>query len=281
MKKYLFISLIIPFIAVESFTTFILPHRTSSFLLKATADEGWARYAEKLRSVQGKNREKSFSKQDQDSPTNIPEAWTRFAEKLRRVQETQDEVSYSKNCSLPYLFITTTGTYIQPNLTHQTMFSFLQWLAMELAQDILRTAADVAHDKEILEREHLETTHESLKKILLEEDVLEMMERRIQMDEDDLLEEESYPGVSRGDDASTLWAMGCVENYLESRLHKAHETETKIRNEEEQVKNTLEDLEKWEGELESTLELLDELKREKRMKEWKQFSHDDTGGSVL
>ena len=156
----------------------------------------------------------------------------------------------------------------------------MQWGAMELAEDILHAAQDFAHDKEVLEKEHRDSAHASLTKVLLEEDLLERMDMKVHKEEDEFLEE-SLHGTYIEDDDQKLWAMGVVESYLENRIEKAHMKEEALRKEEEEANHALHDLEKWENELEATLEEIDHLKHEKNLKDWTGFDRDETGGASI
>ena len=146
--------------------------------------------------------------------------------------------------------------------------------AYELAEEMLETAIEFAHTKEIIEEEHAISAHEALKKALSQEQALGEFAKEAHHDAEDADQIlNNYETAHLLEDVEERREMAVadishhVEDYVEERLHQAKEAEKLAREEEAEAKRSLEQLQNSEEALKAALEELKTLKPKKEAQE--------------
>lgn len=141
---------------------------------------------------------------------------------------------------------------------------------MQLAEEVLEMALAYTHTKELVEERHIHSAHEALEKAIDTERTLERAEKEALRD---IAEAELYlqdhpsssaqqQAKSSGDSERHRQMVIAdishrVENYVESRLFRAQQAEQQARVAELEAQEHLQELQKREEDLKTTL---DELK---------------------
>ena len=139
--------------------------------------------------------------------------------------------------------------------------------AYELAEEMLQTAIEFTHTQELIEEEHQKSAQAALTNAVRHEDELQALEQEAHHEVEDAQSIlHNYEAGNLPEDREKRREMAVadiamrVEDYVETRLHQAKEAELRAREEADEAKRSLEELQRKEQELKMTLEELQTLK---------------------